>query len=218
MKNSKLHQKNKKLTKKPKAESGFTLIELLLGMGIFVFLIATVIAIQSLLAQSEEFSLKTVYTIENSNAALRNVTDELRNARQSDAGSFPIELASDQEIIFYSNTDSDEGIERIRYFLDGSELKKGTIDPVGFPVSYPEENEVVKIITEYITNDEDPVFYYYNQDWPADQVNNPLTTPAPLTEVSLVKISIRINADPSQPESEFTLEPFVQVRSLKTNL
>ncbi|MCH7951949.1 type II secretion system protein [Patescibacteria group bacterium] len=196
----------------------FTLIELLLGMGIFVALVAGVIAIQAFLAQSEAFSLSSVLTTENANAALQTAMAELRSARQSENGSFPLEEATDQQITFYSNADNDEDIERVRYFLDGTELKKGTIDPVGFPATYPSASEVVKIVAEHIQNGTDPVFYYYNEDWPTDTTNNPLSTPAPLSQVTLVKISVRVNADPDRPEGELTLEPFVQIRSLKTNL
>ena len=199
-------------------QTGFTLIELLLGMGMFVALVAAVIALQSLLTQGENFSLSSFLTAENGNSALQTLTSELRNARQSENGSFPIAEASDQQIIFYSNADSDEDIERARYFLQGSEFKKGTINPTGFPALYPDETEVVKTVAEFIQNGSNPVFSYYNQDWPGDQVNNPLPTPASLTDISLVKISVRVNEDPAREEGEFTLEPFVQIRSLKTNL
>lgn len=224
MKNSKLQFKIQNFTffsstlNSRQRRAGFTLIELVLGMGIFVILVTTVIAIQSLLAQGKEFSVQTAFTIENANSALQTIVNELRDARQSESGSYPLETAKDQEIVFYSNADNDNEIERIRYFLKGTEFKKGTTDPSGLPPIYPLENEVIKIIAEHIQNREDPVFYYYNEDWPVDQINNPLSTPAPLTEITLVKISVRVNAESSRPEGEFTLEPFVQIRSLKTNL
>ena len=69
-------------------------------------------------------------------------------------------------------------------------------------------------VAEFIQNNSDPIFTYYNHDWPADQENNPLSYPAPLEQVSLVKIFIRSNTDPSNPEKDFTLEPAVKIRSL----
>ncbi|OGY18125.1 MAG: hypothetical protein A2900_05515 [Candidatus Chisholmbacteria bacterium RIFCSPLOWO2_01_FULL_50_28] len=198
--------------------AGFTMIEILIGMSIFVALLGTVVALQSSLGTSENFSLRTIFTIENANASLRTLTDELRSSRPSEAGSFPLEKADAQEIIFYANVDSDPQIEHVRYYLDGTELKKGTVQPTGFPVSYPSENEQVKTVAEDIRNGASPVFSYYNQDWPVETTTNPLSTPAPLNAVTLVKVSVRVNADPTHPESEFSLEPFVQIRSLKTNL
>lgn len=201
-----------------KRQSGFTIVELLLGMTIFSFLLAGVLSFQQLLTQGEEFGVSQALTIESSQNSLQNLVQELRNSRQSDGGAYPLQLADDQEIIFYSNADNDADIERIRYFLEGTDLKKGTIDPQGFPIQYPAQNEVVKVIANYVQNGSNPLFYYYNQNWPADQDNNPLSTPAQLNHVSLVKIEVHINAEPEHPEREFVLEPFVQIRMLKGNL
>ena len=199
-------------------QNGFTLIELLMGMTIFVFLLAGVLALQQLLMQGEEFGVSTAFTIESAQNSLQNLVQELRNARQADNGAYPLQLADDQEIIFFSNADNDADIERIRYFLDGTDLKKGAIEPQGFPVQYPTQNEVIKTIANYVQNASNPIFFYYNQNWPADTVNNPLSTPAQLSNVSLVKIEVRINAEPDHPEREYVLEPFVQIRMLKGNL
>ncbi len=201
-----------------KNNHGFTLIEVLVGMAIFIGLAATVIALQSLLTKGEGFSLSTLYTTENANISLQTLTTELRNARQSETGAYPLEEASSNQIIFYSNIDNDPEIERIRYFYTGSELNKGAVEPTGFPATYPLENEIVKTVAQFIQNGINPVFTYYNQDWPTDQINNPLPYPAPLGEITLVKISTQINATPARPEGEMTLESFVQIRSLKTNL
>jgi len=203
---------------KLQAQKGFTLIEILLGMAIFIALGATLVALQSLLTQGEGFSVSTLYTVENANASLQTLVNELRNAHQSETGAFPLEEATSDQVIFYTNTDNDPETERIRYFFTEGELRKGIIEPTGFPVSYPQENEKVKTVAQFIQPSSQPFFTYYNQGWPTDQTNNPLSSPAPVGEVTLVKISTRINATPARPEGEMTLESAVQIRSLKTNL
>lgn len=208
------HLKNPKL----RYQKGMSLVEVLIGMGLLVFLTAAVIALQVVLAQSEEFSIRTVFTTENANTAIQSIITEVRTARPADTGAFPLEEATDQQIIFYSNVDDDGAVERVRYFLQGTELVKGTINPEGFPVTYPSANEVIKTVAEYIQNDTDPLFTYFNEDWPTDTINNPLPTPADLSQVKLIKVSVRVNADPSQPQSEVYLESSAQIRSLKTNL
>lgn len=197
---------------------GFTLVELLVGMAIFALLAIVAISFQKLLIQSESFSVQSVFTLQNANAGLRTLITELRSASVADNGAFPLEEALDQQITFYANTDADTDTERVRYFLDGTEFKKSTTEPEGFPVTYPQQNEVVKIIAEFVSNGSDPIFTYYNQDWPSDQINNPLTTPPQLDEVTLVKISLRVNSTPDVAESELILEPAVQIRSLNAHL
>lgn len=199
-------------------QAGMTLVEIMVGMGILAFLTAAVIALQTLIAQSEEFSVKTVFTTENANTAVQSMIAQLRTARPSEAGAYPLEEATDQQIIFYSNADTDTDVERVRYFLQGTDLVKGVIDPEGFPVTYPADNEATRIIAEFIQNAGDPLFFYYNQDWPTDTTNNPLPTPADLSQVKLVRVFVRVNADPSEPEGELTLESSAQIRSLKENL
>lgn len=201
-----------------RSQKGLTLIELLIGMAIFSFLGVTIITLQVLLIQSQEFTIQSIFTLDNANASLRTLITELRSASVAQNGAFPLEEAQDQQIIFYSNVDDDDEVERLRYFLDGTDFKKGTINPEGFPVTYPQANESLRTVAEHIQNGSDPIFTYYNSDWPSDQTNNPLSTPAPLDQVTLVKINIRVNTDPSHPERELTLEPAVQIRSLNQNL
>lgn len=195
-----------------------TLVEILVGMGLLMFLTAAVIALQTLIARSEEFSVRTVFTTENANTALQEMIAELRSARPAETGAFPLVEGSQQQIIFYANADSDPDIERIRYWLDGDKILKGTIEPLGFPISYPQDQEVTRIVAEYVRNASEPVFTYYNQDWPTDTTNNPLPTPADLSQVKLVRVLVRVNADPSEPQSELILESSAQIRSLKENL
>src|SRR3990167_3437860 len=95
-------------------------------------------------------------------------------SRAGDNGSYPLEIAGDWEIIFYSDIDYDGNAERVRYFLADSTLTKGIIEPTGFPITSPAGNEFVKIISENVRNGIEPVFYYYNSNWPLDKVNNPL--------------------------------------------
>lgn len=201
-----------------RGKRGFTLTELLIGMAIFALLAVVAISFQKLLIQSESFSVQSVFTLQNANAGLRTLVTELRNATVSDSGAYPLEQALEQQVIFYANVDQDPQIERVRYYLEGTEFKKGIIEPVGLPVIYPPADEVTRTIAEYVTNGSDPIFTYYNQDWPSDQLNNPLSTPPPLNEVTLVKISLRINSTPTIPERELTLEPSVQIRSLNPHL
>jgi hypothetical protein len=126
-------------------------------------------------------------------------------------------LAADQEIIFYTNVDDDFEMEKVRYFLEGNELKRGVLNSSGDPPEYSGE-EQVNLVIAYVQNQGNPIFYYYNGDWPADTANNPLPSPARLIDTKLMRVVLTINPRPSRPESQFTIESFAQIRNLKTNL
>ena len=199
-------------------QDGMTLVEILVGMGLMLFITAAVIALQSLISQSEDFTVRTIFTTENANTATQEMIADIRAARPADNGAYPLVEAADQQVILYANTDTDTDTERVRFFLYGTELMKGIIDPAGFPVTYPASEEVVTTVAENIRNASEPMFYYYNQNWPSDTSGNPLSTPADLDQVKLIRVFVRVNADPSEPQSEFVLESSAQIRSLKENL
>lgn len=192
-----------------------TLVELVTVSTVLV-LVSGAIAI----ALSKTFFVNK-YTIEqglNNNAlqvTINNFSKHIREARQSDSGGYLLEKANDFEIVFYTDLDDDQITERVRYFLDNNQLKIGASEPSGFPVEYPEGDENVRIVAQGIVNDSnDPVFYYYNSDFPSDTENNPLSTPASVEDVSLIRIYIQANVDPDHSPDNMEIETFVKPRNI----
>ena len=90
-------------------------------------------------------------------------------------------------------------------------LRKGVTEPTEHPVEYPEENEVVTILSQYIRN-QLPIFRYFDGD------NNELAAPARLEDTKLMRVHLIININPLRAPGDFELESNVQIRNLKTNL
>lgn len=199
-------------------QNGYTLIEILMAIGIATFVIAAVVGIQLAVKESYNFSFNTLVTVDHANGAVQEMGRAVRNARSADNGAYALVTLSDQEIIFYGNSDDDAGTERIRYFLEGNELKRGVIEPSSFPIEYPLTEETVTPLTEHVQNGTNPVFYYYNEDYPTDQTNNPLVQAQRLSQTSFMRIVLTINATVDRPEAAYELEAFAQIRNLKTNL
>jgi type II secretory pathway pseudopilin PulG len=93
-------------------------------------------------------------------------------------------------------------------------FKKGLINPTGWPVEYPSENEEIFIISENIRNEAraEPVFTYYDGD------NNPVQPEDRLEKTSRMHLNLIVNVDPKRPPQDFKLESDVQIRNLKRNL
>ena len=118
----------------------------------------------------------------------------------------------------YSDIDYDNQTEKVRYTLSGNQLIKGVTKPTAHPISYPSDEEEVKVLAEQIRNDSTPAFYYYNDDWPQDTDNNPLAPSARLSNTKTVRVYLKVNTKEDDPDSDYVLESYVSIRMLKDNL
>lgn len=206
------------MKKQKNLNRGFTLVEVLVASVILVTIGIAIIGMQRILTQSQVLVWNAELEVDQANRGVQTLVREIRTARPSDLGAFPIELTYDQQLIFYSDIDYDGKSERVRYFLTGPSLKKGVIEPVGFPASYPSANEKINVISENVRNKAMPVFYYYNGDWPQDKVNNPLSLAVRVSKTKLMRVYLRLNTKDDEPDKDFILESYAQIRMLKDNL
>ena len=201
---------------KIKNKKGMTLIEVMVASFIIVLLSGMLSVLITKTFFVNRYTIEQGLNISAIESSLKNFSKYLREARQSDAGAYLIDSASDFELIFYADVDDDPVIERVHYFLENNQLKIGTSDPSGFPVVYPVEDEEVKIVGNGITNNaEQPIFYYYNQDYPTDIENNPLLSPVSPEEIGLIKIDVYANTNPDHVPENSRMETFIRPRNIK---
>lgn len=203
---------------KNKLQRGFTLIEIGIVSVIIVTLGGAALGLQYVLGTSQLKAFDSFVTVDDSITTMRQIAQEIRSARYGDNGAFPIELANDNEIIFYSDYDNDGDTEKIRYYMQNTSLIKEIIEPTSNPVTYPAGTEITREISSNIRNNTIPIFYYFNSNYPADTQSNPLSTPADLLQISMVQIFARINTQEASPDTDYVSNIFVHIRNLKDNL
>jgi len=196
---------------------GFTLIETLIAATLGIAVLFAVYKIQHIISTNQILFTSSYLSIDDANRNVSDMIRTIRNARASDNGSYPIELADDQEIIIYSDIDFDDQSERVRYYVDNDSLMRGVIEPAAYPATYPSSNEKVKILIENLKNDTQAVFTYYNGEWPEDIVNNPLSNPINISSVRLVFVHLILNQDDNLT-TDYQLQSYTQIRMLKDNL
>ena len=197
--------------------SGFTLVEVLVVSVLIVVVAAAVFGLQYSFGQNQLIAWRSYQNTDEANRIVREFIKELRTARTAETAAFLIESATDNEIIFFSDIDFDSQSERVRYTLNSSSLEKGVIDPEGQPPTYPQENERVIVLADNVRNQGQPLFVYYNGDWPIDTVSNPLPENQRLAAVQSIKISLIVNNQNEIPAHDYSLESTTQIRMLKTN-
>jgi len=93
--------------------------------------------------------------------------------------------------------------------VQGTEFKKGVIEPAGIPPAYPLDQEEITILTSYVRN-APPIFEYLDQNG-----NKIEDYPARLKDTKVMKVHLVVNVDFNRPPNEFGLESYVQLRNLK---
>jgi prepilin-type N-terminal cleavage/methylation domain-containing protein len=199
-----------------KNHSGFTLVETLVAISIFVIGIAATVLVFSKTVKNKAYTLemgKSSFIVSRSTNDLINY---LRRTRQSDSGAYPIVSADDNDLVVYSDYNKDGVTERLHiYLLDGI-IYLGMRNPSGtFPKTYAAGDEtIIELARQIVNTSSDPMFSYYNKDYPEDTINNPVSTPADISQIRLIKIFLKINIDPNRAPDNIEQESFVELRNL----
>jgi type II secretory pathway component PulJ len=195
---------------------GFTLMEVVVTTGILGLIMLAVGMFQANIF-GYHLSLSNQLTSQHeSRRAIEQIVAELRASSYAGNGGYPIETASATSLVFYTNADRDGGIERVRYYLNGSNLQRGIIEPSGTnPVLYT-GTEASTIMVKNIVNGSTALFTYYDDSYAGSGI--PLSPPVNVNEVRYVHIILMIDTDPNRPPLPLRVEGGASIRNLKENL
>ncbi|NQV13570.1 MAG: type II secretion system protein [Parcubacteria group bacterium] len=205
----------KQLAKTKKRTAGITLLEMIIVLGIFgvALVITTSYFWMGLRAQNK--SVQGIVAQNNARRALTTMAGEIRGAMDSNAGGYPLEVAEGQSLTFYANVDGDIDAEKVRYFLAGTDLKRGVTEPSGQPPSYG-GTEQENVLANYVANDVENMFTYYDRDY--EGAASFLPFPVNKSQVRLIRIDLIIDVDSNTPPAPLTVTTEAQLRNLKDNL
>jgi hypothetical protein len=195
---------------------GFTLIETVTAIFAVTVLVSVLYALEHTVQTNQMLLFNSYLSVDSTNANVSFLTKTIRTVQPSQNGSYPILTAQPNELVVFSDVDFDGIVERVRFRRNGTVLQKGITKPQGSPATYPDAQEKINEMVNGITNGNAPIFTYYNENWPKDLVNNPLSMPAGILKIRLIKISIKTNLG-TKARDEYALDTFVQLRTLKDN-
>ncbi len=169
-----------------------------------------------------------LYTASNKQGALLSGEDqarklvfqmvnELRNSKAGSDGSYQLELASDQQLIFHVNTDGGSDVERVNYYLQNAKLYKGTTKYSGG--TYNTSTQTSLVVQSDLISTSTPIFYYYDGNYTGSSTQSSLAQPVNVTQVKFVKVNLQIaNKAGVKNQNFYTVSGGGAIRSLKTNL
>lgn len=193
-------------------------MEVVITIAIFIILIFGVSAMLNDIFVNSSQELSSMDNIDQARSAAFAFSNEIRNAATGSNGSYPLNQASDSQIIFFTSyKTNNSAVKRIRYYVSGDILYKGVVLPTGNPLNYDLSSETITPVIAGVTNGNSPAFYYYDGNY--DGNTNALVQPVNINQVRFIKISLSVLKKSAPDETEtFQIESGAAVRSVKNNL
>ncbi len=144
------------------------------------------------------------------------IVNTARTAETSSIGAFPISEASTSSLTFYANIDKDVLRERIHYWVQGTELKRGVLKPSGNPLSYV-GSEQVTVLAHNVENIVKGIatFEYFDESYTGTGPS--LSSPIFIPDITMVRIVLQIERDMNKSPVPLRVESLTHIRNLKTN-
>lgn len=177
---------------------------------IFIFLLSMGVtaSLITMLYRTHGYTEEQAKAIEEARKGIEIMAREIREAQAAENGNYPIEEAQDFQFVFYSDIDRDREVERVRYFLEDGKLKKGTVEPQGWPPVYDTSTEKIITISSYVVNTP-PIFRYF------DSNGNELPPPARKKDTKLIKLYLVIDVNKNKTPNSFEMYSEILLRNLK---
>jgi prepilin-type N-terminal cleavage/methylation domain-containing protein len=199
-------------------KKAFTLMEVIIVVAIAGIISAAVGAFGgNVFSYNRTLSDSLVASFEGGEV-VQDIVSEVRSAGPSVTGSFPIVEASTTALTFYADIDGDLNREQIRYFRDGTTLKKTITPPRLNPNGYIVGSSTTSVVVQNILATSTPLFRYYDDSYTGTSTAVALTQPVDPRLIRLVQILIPIERDPTRAPGPIIIESRVSIRNLKDNL
>jgi prepilin-type N-terminal cleavage/methylation domain-containing protein len=197
---------------------GFTLIELIVSISIVTVITAGITVAVFWGMRLWNITQDNIKAQDIARAAFLNTISEIRKMQISDNGSYAIDTATQNSLIFYSNVDSDTNREKIQYELSNGTLFRWVEDSdTQTPPQYPAFSVAHRtIVVQNINNGSLPAFEYFDDTYTGTTA--PLSYPIQINEVRLIKLHLLIDANSDRSPLPLELQTSIELRNLKDNL
>lgn len=203
-------------TSRRPATPGFTLVEALVAAGLVAML---TVAVGSVFR--DVFSLRQTFDASlsishDAKSLLRPFVDEVRSAGSGADGSFALAETATSSFAFFADYDNDGVRERVRYFVSGTELRRGVKEPKGTPLSYASSTETVSILARDVLASS-TAFLYYGEGYDGSTSTAAIGFPVSPADVHAVRLWVAVDRDPKKAPGPAVLTTIATVRNLRAD-
>lgn len=161
--------------------------------------------------RGQRFAFEQADATRSARTGIERAVRDIRETSYADNGAYPIEAMSTSSVTFYSDFDNDKKIERVRYFLSGTDFQKGVVESSGDPPAYATSTEVISIVSDNVRNEAVgvPLFTYY------DTVGAAISDYTDIDELAFVLVRLVVNLHPERAPDDFELRSSAALRNVK---
>jgi Tfp pilus assembly protein PilV len=187
---------------------GLSLIETVITVALFTALTLAVATIANSFYTTRGNAIDQAFALQSARTGTEAIVRDIREAAFADNGAYPLDTIDPNEIVLYADRDRDASVEQVRYFLDGTALKRGVVDAAGSPPDYS-GSETISTVAEDVRNANRgvPVFAYYKS-------GSATSTVGAVTDVGYVTVTLVVNVTPSEQPKDFTLSSSASLRNV----
>ncbi|OGG80194.1 hypothetical protein A3A39_02900 [Candidatus Kaiserbacteria bacterium RIFCSPLOWO2_01_FULL_54_13] len=188
---------------------GVTAIEVFVWIAIFIVTMLAIVSTLLYFYRTNRYTIEQASAVTSAQRGLEQVVKTIREGAYSSQGAFPIVSISANDFVFYADVDSDALIERVHYYIEGTNLMRGVIEATGNPPDYT-GGEAGSVVAEYVRNIDQSIttFRYY------DELGSEITNYANWTAVRFVKVTLAVNVIVATLPNQLTLNSSAAIRNL----
>ena len=192
-------------------QRGFTIIESIVLVFVFVMIVGAIVVSLSYTYRGQRFAFEQADATRSARTGMERMVQNLREASSADNGAYPIISMGTSSIEFYSDYDNDSKIERLHYFLDGTDIKRGIVESAGDPPTYATSTEVVSTVSQYVRNEDlgVPLFTLYDKDGALMSDYNEID------ELAFVILRVVVNLHPERAPDDYELRTSAALRNVE---
>lgn len=192
-------------------QRGFTLIESIVLVFVFVVIVGAIVASLRYTYRGQRFAFEQADATRSARTGIERTVRDLRESSTADSGAYPVVAMATSSVTFYSDYDNDNKVERIRYFLSGTDFQKGIIESAGDPPTYATSTEVVSVVSDNVRNEavSVPLFTYY------DKAGALMTDYSEVDEMAFVLVRLVVNLHPERAPEDFELRSSAALRNIE---
>jgi type II secretory pathway pseudopilin PulG len=188
---------------------GFTLLETVVWITLFTFTMGALVSSMLYFYRANRVTLNQASAVYSAQRGVDDMVRTIREAAYASDGAFPVATIADNDFTFYADVDSDPFIERVRYYLSGTDIIETIVDPSGDPPTYSGSG-TERTVSDYVRNTAESLtmFTYF------DETGTQVTDYSNISDVRFVTVNIAADLDPDALPNAVFIRSSAALRNL----